>query len=337
MSTLERAISIAAEAHAGQVDKAGAPYILHPLRVMMSVETEKERIVAVLHDVVEDCADWPLARLRAEGFSDEVLEALASVTKLPHEEADYEAFIRRAATNPIGRRVKIADLKDNMDLSRIPHPTDKDLRRVEKYRRAIEFLEASPKESSSLASPPGSEASGTPRPMDKRTHSFLRVLSASLKRSAVQTGQLRLAQIARDVDKELQERGLVTLPPTKRTRPQVSTPAGVAEEEAGKLVYQRHHGPERNAGLAGVERAGNSEVPSALEPSSPTFSGMELRFFNWESRPAVIVSGVGTWAFISSAWKRVSPFEVVDSGRRVSPAEFKETFPGVGLPPAARR
>lgn len=140
MSTLERAISIAAEAHAGQVDKAGAPYIFHPLRVMLSLTTEEERIVGVLHDVIEDCAGWSLERLADEGFSEDVLEALASVTKQPHEEDDYNAFILRAATNPIGRRVKLADLEDNMDLSRITHPTERDLARVAKYRSAHAVL-----------------------------------------------------------------------------------------------------------------------------------------------------------------------------------------------------
>jgi hypothetical protein len=80
MSTLERAIVIAAEAHAGMTDKAGAPYILHPLRLMLALSDASDRIVAVLHDVVEDCDGWTLARIRSEGFSEEVIEALESVT-----------------------------------------------------------------------------------------------------------------------------------------------------------------------------------------------------------------------------------------------------------------
>src|SRR4051812_31424399 len=117
MSTLERAIAIAAEAHAGQVDKAGAPYILHPLRVMLSVETTDERIVAVLHDVVEDCPGWTAERLRDEGFSTAVLRGVDAVTKRDGE--SYESFVVRAAADPLGRAVKIADLRDNMDLRRI--------------------------------------------------------------------------------------------------------------------------------------------------------------------------------------------------------------------------
>ncbi|MDR9865908.1 HD domain-containing protein [Pseudomonas baetica] len=132
--TLERAIAIAATAHAGQVDKGGAPYILHPLKVMLRMTSLEERIVAVLHDVVEDC-DISLDDLRKEGFSEEVLTAIASVTKVPGE--SYEEFVERAAQNPIGRVVKLADLEENSDLSRIASPSWEDLERIEKYRRAI--------------------------------------------------------------------------------------------------------------------------------------------------------------------------------------------------------
>lgn len=138
MSTLERAIAIAAEAHAGQTDKAGAPYILHPLRVMLSVSTPEARIVAALHDVLEDCPEWPLDRLRAEGFGPEVLASLASVTRQPGE--TYTDFVRRAARDPVGRSVKIADLRDNMDLSRIASPSERELARLERYRAALAIL-----------------------------------------------------------------------------------------------------------------------------------------------------------------------------------------------------
>jgi (p)ppGpp synthase/HD superfamily hydrolase len=135
--TLERAIAIAATAHAGQVDKGGAPYILHPLKVMLRMSTLEQRIVAVLHDVVEDCG-VSLDDLRKEGFSEEVLSAIESVTKVPGE--SYEDFVDRAAQNPIGRVVKLADLEENSDLSRITSPSWEDLERVEKYRRAIARL-----------------------------------------------------------------------------------------------------------------------------------------------------------------------------------------------------
>ena len=132
--TLERAIAIAATAHAGQVDKGGAPYILHPLKVMLRMTTLEERIVSVLHDVVEDC-EISLDDLRKEGFSEVVLSAIESVTKVPGE--SYEDFVERAAQNPIGRVVKLADLEENSDLSRIASPSWEDLERIEKYRRAI--------------------------------------------------------------------------------------------------------------------------------------------------------------------------------------------------------
>lgn len=139
MSTLERAIAIAVEAHAGQTDKAGAPYVLHPLRMMLQMKTDDERIVAVLHDVCEDCPGWDFERLKAEGFSDRILAALDRVTK--REGEDYEAFVLRAAADPVSRNVKLADLRDNSDLSRIASPTQRDFERIEKYRRAIALIE----------------------------------------------------------------------------------------------------------------------------------------------------------------------------------------------------
>lgn len=138
MSTLEHAIAIAAIAHTGQVDKAGAPYILHPLRMMLALSSNEERITAVLHDVVEDCAGWTFDRLRTEGFSDKIISALDSVTKRDGE--PYEAFVLRAASNPIGIRVKLADLEDNCNLARITSPTAKDHARIEKYKQAIAVI-----------------------------------------------------------------------------------------------------------------------------------------------------------------------------------------------------
>jgi hypothetical protein len=97
-----------------------------------------ERIVAALHDVCEDCPGWTFDRLRREGFSDRIIDALDSVTKRAGEE--YEDFVRRAAANPIGRCVKLADLIDNSDLSRIAAPSERDVQRIEKYRRAIDLI-----------------------------------------------------------------------------------------------------------------------------------------------------------------------------------------------------
>jgi len=109
-----------------------------PLRMMLRLSSPDERIVAVLHDVVEDCPGWIFDRLRDEGFSDEVIAALDSVTKREGEK--YEDFVKRAAANPIGRNVKLADLADNCDLSRIAEPTEADYQRIEKYQRAIKLI-----------------------------------------------------------------------------------------------------------------------------------------------------------------------------------------------------
>jgi len=136
---LERAIAIAEQQHAGQVDKAGRPYIEHPKRLMRAMSTDAERIVAVLHDVVED-TDLTLDQLASEGFPVNILAALDSVTR--REGETYEAFVARAANNTIGRRVKHADLQDNADLSRIAAPTDADRARTEKYQRAMAQLDA---------------------------------------------------------------------------------------------------------------------------------------------------------------------------------------------------
>jgi len=138
MSTLEKAIIIAARAHAGQVDKAGQPYILHPLRVMLHVSNLEERITAVLHDVIEDTG-VTYEYLSAEGFPFEILEALQALTKLDGEKRIDAA--RRVAVNPIAREVKIADVKDNMDLTRIPYPTEDDYKRQDEYKVVLEYLQ----------------------------------------------------------------------------------------------------------------------------------------------------------------------------------------------------
>jgi (p)ppGpp synthase/HD superfamily hydrolase len=142
MSTLERAIALAATVHSGQRDKAGAPYILHPLRMMLKMKTLETQMAAVLHDVVEDCGVTP-ALLAHEGFPASVIAAVAALTKkmVDGAEEPYEEFIRRAALDPIARLVKLADLEDNMDLSRIAQPTEKDHRRVRKYQAAKLVIE----------------------------------------------------------------------------------------------------------------------------------------------------------------------------------------------------
>ena len=137
MPTIERAIEIAANAHAGQRDKAGQPYIFHPLRVMFRVNGEHEQMAAVLHDVVEDTA-ITIDDLAREGFPSEVLRAIAALTKLPGE-TRLEAAAR-AAADPIPRKVKLADNAANMDLSRIPNPTEKDYARCREYEEVRALL-----------------------------------------------------------------------------------------------------------------------------------------------------------------------------------------------------
>ena len=144
MSNLERAIEIAVSAHKGQTDKGGNPYILHPLRVMMSLETDEEKIVGVLHDVVED-SDWTFEDLKSEGFSGQIIDALKSVTKNESEhgtDEGYYRFVERAKTNPLGSQVKMADLRDNMDITRIPaeHLDDKAISRLRRYKRSLTIL-----------------------------------------------------------------------------------------------------------------------------------------------------------------------------------------------------
>ena len=131
---LSKAIELAAKAHAEQVDKAGEPYILHPLRVMLSMQTEDERIVAVLHDVIEDTPiDTP--DLMNLGLSAEQIEAIVVLTRPPGE--DYERFIAHIATNPLARAVKIADIADNMSPARA---ASRPARLTERYKKATALL-----------------------------------------------------------------------------------------------------------------------------------------------------------------------------------------------------
>jgi (p)ppGpp synthase/HD superfamily hydrolase len=142
MSTLERAIEIATQAHEGQVDKAGNAYIGHPLRVMAMGKTEQEKIAGVLHDIVED-SPWTFEMLEAEGFAPEIIAALKCVTKISENE-DYDSFIERVKKNPLAVAVKINDLTDNMDIRRLPYLSDKDVKRLKKYLKAYKKLVGEP-------------------------------------------------------------------------------------------------------------------------------------------------------------------------------------------------
>ena len=134
---LEKAILIATTAHQGQTDKAGAPYILHPLRVMFNCKMEDEQICAVLHDVIEDTT-VTLENLRAAGFKEEITAALNALTKRKNE--NYDDFIDRILQNKLACHIKLADLSDNMNLSRISNPTEEDYQRVEKYSIAADQI-----------------------------------------------------------------------------------------------------------------------------------------------------------------------------------------------------
>jgi (p)ppGpp synthase/HD superfamily hydrolase len=138
MATLNRAIEIATKAHEGAIDKYGAPYINHVTRVMNMGQNDNEKIVGVLHDVIED-THWTFEDLEKEGFSKEVIDALRCVTKTSENE-DYAEFITRVKINPLAVKVKLNDLTDNLDIKRMPVVLESDLKRLNKYLRAYNEL-----------------------------------------------------------------------------------------------------------------------------------------------------------------------------------------------------
>lgn len=137
---LYKAIKIAVKAHKGQKDKYGAPYIGHVMRVSNGGRTTDEKIVGALHDLIEDCPDYDYDFLRAEGFPEYILFAIKCLTKTSPSE-NYEDFILRTEKSPLSVAVKLNDLRDNMDISRINRPlTEKDLKRLNKYLKAYRYL-----------------------------------------------------------------------------------------------------------------------------------------------------------------------------------------------------
>ena len=133
---IKKAMIIAYNAHNGQVDKSGIPYIYQPIHLAEQMNTETECIVALLHDVVED-TNVTFDELEKE-FSPEIIEALKLLTH--DKNVDYLEYVRKIKNNPIARKVKLADLYHNSDPTRMENPTPKDLERKEKYRKAIEIL-----------------------------------------------------------------------------------------------------------------------------------------------------------------------------------------------------
>ena len=137
MATLEKAIEIAINAHMGQNDLNGQPYILHPLRVMMRFSLLHDQITAVLHDVIED-SDMTIDYLKEQGFDDEIVYAVQCITKKNNE--PYDSYLARVRQSPIALRVKIADLEDNMDIRRMNSIKARDIERLNKYLRAQHLL-----------------------------------------------------------------------------------------------------------------------------------------------------------------------------------------------------
>ena len=136
-SQSEKAYEIAKRAHLGQVDKAGEDYIKHPEKVASFVETDEEKAVAYLHDVIED-TELTLEDLHEYEFSKEVIEAVDIITKKKGE--DYRSYLNSVKKNKLARAVKLADLRHNSDLTRLTKVTEKDIERKEKYQKAIQFL-----------------------------------------------------------------------------------------------------------------------------------------------------------------------------------------------------
>lgn len=139
---LGKAIALASKVHETQKDKGGKAYILHPIRIMMRLRTDDAELmqIAMLHDVVEDAPDISLDDLTALGFSARVTGALKLLT-YDHKE-DYQSYVRKISINPDAARVKLEDLRDNSDITRLKGLREKDFRRMEKYHRAYLFLKS---------------------------------------------------------------------------------------------------------------------------------------------------------------------------------------------------
>lgn len=133
---INKAINIMYKAHKEQYDKGNYPYVFHPYHVAEQMNTEEEIIVALLHDVVED-TNITIEDLSKEGFNSNIIEALKLLTK---KIDNYEEYISKISTNPLAKKVKLADLKHNLDITRIPNPQERDYKRIEQYKKAIEIL-----------------------------------------------------------------------------------------------------------------------------------------------------------------------------------------------------
>ena len=134
----KKAYKIAFEAHRDQLDKTGLPYIHHPLHVAFQMTDEVTTCVALLHDVVED-SDMTFEELEKLGFGGEIVDALRLLTHA--EDVPYMDYVREIKKNPVAAAVKRADLMHNSDITRLDVVSEKDLERVEKYKKALEILD----------------------------------------------------------------------------------------------------------------------------------------------------------------------------------------------------
>lgn len=143
MNNIQKALNIAIKVHKGAVDKGGNDYIFHPVTVALSCRSDDEKTVALLHDVVED-TPITLDDLRREGFPERIVAAVDAVTRRNDEKGQNgrAVYLKRVKANPLARKVKLADLYHNSDLTRIPHPAEKDFARVKEYAKEIEFLKS---------------------------------------------------------------------------------------------------------------------------------------------------------------------------------------------------
>jgi (p)ppGpp synthase/HD superfamily hydrolase len=137
--TLEDAIVLATNAHKGQKDRNDEPYVMHPIRVMAQLWGHDERMVAVLHDIIED-TDVTLDDLRKAGYPDRIVEAVDAISRRKDAGESFSQYIQRVRKNPLATKVKIADLKDNSNLDRLPKVEAFDLKRLDRYNRALQYL-----------------------------------------------------------------------------------------------------------------------------------------------------------------------------------------------------
>lgn len=133
----KKALKLSFEAHKEQIDKSGMPYVYHPFHLAEQMQDEYTTVVALLHDIVED-TDYTLSDLSSMGFNDDIVSAIALMTH--NVSVPYMDYVARIAKNPIAKAVKLTDLQHNSDLTRFDTVTQKDLDRVEKYKKAIELL-----------------------------------------------------------------------------------------------------------------------------------------------------------------------------------------------------